>query len=184
MNAIESEKATFGGGCFWCTEAVFQKLRGVSEVVSGYAGGQLENPDYKSICTGSTGHAEVIQVSFDPSKIRYVDLLRVFFHIHDPTTLNRQGNDIGSQYRSVIFFHNATQQTSAKEVMHEIEQSDLWEDSLVTELLPLDVFYPAEEYHQKFFENNPTQGYCLFAIPPKLEKLERYFPELVLTEGS
>lgn len=173
------ELATLGGGCFWCLEAVYVELNGVEKVVSGYAGGHVKNPTYREVCSGATGHAEVVQVSFDPAVISYADILRVFFTIHDPTTLNRQGADVGTQYRSIILYHNEAQKQTAIEVMQEITAQRLWPNPLVTELAPLDVFYPAEEYHQDYFARNPLQPYCQVVIAPKVAKFRKhYFQQL------
>ncbi len=173
------ELATLGGGCFWCLEAVYVELRGVEKVVSGYAGGHVKNPTYREVCSGATGHAEVVQVSFDPAVISYADILRIFFTIHDPTTLNRQGADVGTQYRSIILYHNEAQKQTAIEVMQEITAQRLWPNPLVTELAPLDVFYPAEEYHQDYFARNPLQPYCQVVIAPKVAKFRKhYFQQL------
>lgn len=169
--ASSTELATVGGGCFWCTEAVMERLPGVKKVISGYAGGQTVNPTYEEICTGRTGHAEVIQVEFDPAVISYEKILEVFFEAHDPTTLNRQGADEGTQYRSVIFYHNETQQKAAARA--KIAAQALWPDPIVTEVSPLTRFYVAEKYHQDYFRNNPNQGYCSFVIKPKMKKLEQ-----------
>ena len=171
------ETATFGAGCFWCVEAVFLQLDGVQKVISGYTGGATENPDYRSVCTGTTGHAEVVQIEFDPEVISFKDLLEVFWHTHDPTTLNRQGNDTGTQYRSAIFYHSDTQRRIAEESKAETDQSNLWSDSIVTEITPIDVFYPAEDYHQNYFELNPTQPYCQFVIHPKMKKFTKDFED-------
>ncbi len=171
----KTEKITLGGGCFWCLEAAFEMLDGVSEVVSGYAGGDTENPSYRDVCSGETGHAEVVQISFDPEKISLVNLLEVFFTIHDPTTLNRQGMDAGTQYRSVIFYHNAAQQQTASEIISGLEKLRVFRNPIVTEIQPLSIFYPAEEYHQNYFANNPNEGYCQFTIVPKLQKMKKYF---------
>jgi peptide-methionine (S)-S-oxide reductase len=168
--ASKTELATVGGGCFWCTEAVLERLPGVLKVTSGYAGGHTANPTYEEVCTGETGHAEVIQVEFDPAVITYDKILEVFFEAHDPTTLNRQGADAGTQYRSVIFFHNAEQQKAAARA--KIAAQSLWPDPIVTEIAPLTKFYPAEGYHQDYFRKNPNQGYCTFVIKPKVKKLE------------
>lgn len=168
--ASSTELATVGGGCFWCTEAVIERLPGVKKVISGYAGGQTVNPTYEEICTGRTGHAEVIQIEFDPAVITYDKLLEVFFEAHDPTTLNRQGADEGTQYRSVIFYHNEAQQKAAARA--KIAAQALWPDPIVTEVSPLTKFYVAEKYHQDYFRNNPNQGYCTFVIKPKMKKLE------------
>ena len=168
--ASKTELATVGGGCFWCTEAVLERLAGVKKVTSGYAGGHVDNPTYEEVCTGETGHAEVIQVEFDPAVITYEKLLEVFFEAHDPTTLNRQGADAGTQYRSVIFYHNEEQHKAAGRA--KIAAQALWPDPIVTEIAPLKKFYPAEGYHQDYFRKNPNQGYCTFVIKPKVKKLE------------
>lgn len=167
--------ATVGGGCFWCVEAAFLELRGVERVVSGYAGGRTKNPSYREVCDGDTGHAEVVQVTFDPSEISYRDLLGVFFGIHDPTTLNRQGADIGTQYRSVILYHSPEQQETAKQVIAELQQQGVWDDAIVTEIQPLTTFYPAEEYHQDYFAANPRQPYCQAVIAPKVAKFRKAY---------
>jgi peptide-methionine (S)-S-oxide reductase len=173
------EVATLGGGCFWCLEAVYVELRGVEKVVSGYAGGHVKNPTYREVCSGSTGHAEVVQVTFDPAVISYRDILRVFFTIHDPTTLNRQGADVGSQYRSIILYHDDRQKQTAIEVMNEIAAQRIWPNPLVTELAPLNAFHPAEEYHQNYFARNPMQPYCQVVIAPKVAKFRKhYFQQL------
>ena len=169
-------QAIFGGGCFWCTEAVFLSLKGVESVISGYAGGRIENPSYEQICNGDTEHAEVIQINFDDQQIDFKQLLDVFFATHDPTTLNRQGNDVGTQYRSVIYFENAEQQQQASDYIDSLKADGL---SIVTELSPVPTFYPAEDYHQNFYARNPSQGYCNFAIPPKLMKLRSKFNDLL-----
>ena len=169
-------QAIFGGGCFWCTEAVFLSLKGVESVISGYAGGRIENPSYEQICNGDTGHAEVIQINFDDQQIDFKQLLDVFFATHDPTTLNRQGNDVGTQYRSVIYFENAEQQQQASDYIDSLKADGL---NIVTELSPVPTFYPAEDYHQNFYARNPSQGYCNFAIPPKLMKLRSKFNDLL-----
>ena len=169
-------QAIFGGGCFWCTEAVFLSLKGVESVISGYAGGRIENPSYEQICNGDTEHAEVIQINFDDQQIDFKQLLDVFFATHDPTTLNRQGNDVGTQYRSVIYFENAQQQQQASDYIDSLKADGL---NIVTELSPVPTFYPAEDYHQNFYARNPSQGYCNFAIPPKLMKLRSKFNDLL-----
>ena len=169
-------QAIFGGGCFWCTEAVFLSLKGVESVISGYAGGRIENPSYEQICNGDTEHAEVIQINFDDQQIDFKQLLDVFFATHDPTTLNRQGNDVGTQYRSVIYFENAEQQQQASDYIDSLKADGL---NIVTELSPVPTFYPAEDYHQNFYARNPSQGYCNFAIPPKLMKLRSKFNGLL-----
>jgi peptide-methionine (S)-S-oxide reductase len=179
INSSTRQTATLGGGCFWCLEAVFLELQGVTKVASGYAGGTLSNPSYQAVCSGLTGHAEVVQVEFDPAQLSYRDLLRVFFTTHDPTTLNRQGADIGTQYRSVIFYHDAEQQRIAAEVMAEITSAGLFPDPLVTELAPAGDFFPAEDYHQEYYRYNSQQPYCQVVIAPKLAKFRRqYFGRL------
>jgi len=169
------EKATLGGGCFWCLEAVYQDVEGVVDVENGYAGGTLANPTYEAVCRGTTGHAEVVQITFDPDVITYREILEIFFAIHDPTTPNRQGNDIGTQYRSVIFYHSPDQHKVAQEVMAEIAEADLWDGPLVTELTPAPTFYPAEDYHRRYYKANPFQPYCMFVIRPKVAKFRRGF---------
>ena len=169
------EVATLGGGCFWCTEAVFDDLKGVISVESGYSGGTVANPSYEQVCTGKTGHAEVVQVSFDPGIISYEDLLRIFFTVHDPTTLNRQGNDNGTEYRSVIFYHDENQKKSAEKIVKEISDEKIWDDPIVTELSPFRAFYIAEDYHQEYFANNPNQGYCRIVIAPKVAKFRSHY---------
>ena len=169
----KSEIATLGGGCFWCVEAVFQRIEGVISVKPGYAGGNVKNPTYKQICTGNTGHAEVAKIEFDPSKITYSQILNVFWQSHDPTTLNRQGNDVGTQYRSVIFFHNERQEEIAKKSKIDADKSGYWDNEIVTEVTLLNNYYDAEDYHDNYYSNNPNQPYCLFVIKPKLDKLEK-----------
>jgi peptide-methionine (S)-S-oxide reductase len=173
MSALQ--QATLAGGCFWCLEAVFDELKGVTSVESGYAGGHVPNPSYQAVCTGMTGHAEAVQVTFDPSVVSYEDLLRVFFSIHDPTTLNRQGADVGTQYRSAIFTHDDAQRIAAEAVIREIGESNLWADPIVTEVKPLDKFYVAENYHQEYFVHNPNQPYCRVVIEPKVAKFRKHF---------
>ena len=177
QNMDNLQKATFGSGCFWCTEAVFERLNGVYKVVSGYAGGAVENPTYEEVCTGKTGHAEVTQITYDPKVITYDELLEVFWKTHDPTTLNRQGNDVGTQYRSVIFYHNEEQRQLAEKYKEELNKSGAWDKPLVTEISPLTNFFSAEGYHQNYYENNPSQGYCAFVIAPKVEKFEKVFKD-------
>jgi peptide-methionine (S)-S-oxide reductase len=172
---MPTELATFAGGCFWCLEAVFEQLRGVTKVTSGYAGGSVPNPTYQAVCTGSTGHAEVVQVVFDPAEISYRDLLGVFFSLHDPTTLNRQGGDIGTQYRSAIFYHDEEQRRTAEDVIKELEAEHVFDDPIVTTVEPLDVFYPAEEYHREYYRRNPSQPYCRAVIAPKVAKMRQKF---------
>ncbi|UUS58070.1 MULTISPECIES: peptide-methionine (S)-S-oxide reductase MsrA [unclassified Acinetobacter] len=173
------QQAVFGGGCFWCVEAVFLQLQGVQTVVSGYAGGITQHPSYEQICEGNTQHAEVIQINFDDSQISFSQLLDVFFATHDPTTLNRQGNDVGTQYRSVIFYQDESQKQIAEQRIEELKAEGI---NIVTELSPMPTFYPAEEYHQNFFARNPNQGYCNFSIPPKLMKLRSKFQDLLKSE--
>ena len=169
------EVATFGGGCFWCLDGAFRQLRGVESVVSGYAGGRRPNPTYEQVCTGVTGHAEVVRITFDPNIITYRDLLGVLFTIHDPTTLNRQGNDVGTQYRSVILYHSPEQERAAREVIGELEAERVYDAPIVTEVAPLTQFYPAEEYHQNYFNNNPEQPYCSAIVAPKIAKVRKYY---------
>jgi peptide-methionine (S)-S-oxide reductase len=175
------ELATFGAGCFWCVEAVFQDLGGVTAVVNGYMGGQIQNPTYLEVCSGLTGHAEVAQITFDPMVIRYEQLLEIFWSTHDPTTLNRQGHDQGTQYRSVIFYHSEEQKASAEKSKKEVAQK-IWDDPVVTEILPAEIFYPAENYHQNYYKNNPTNGYCRAVINPKLAKFRTRFNDLLKKE--
>ncbi|MGA8604624.1 MAG: peptide-methionine (S)-S-oxide reductase MsrA [Thermoplasmata archaeon] len=174
-NARPSETATLGGGCFWCTEAILSELSGVSLVVSGYAGGTVPRPTYEQVCTGRTGHAEVVQVTFDPSVVSYHDLLTVFLTTHDPTSLNRQGNDVGTQYRSVVFYHSPAQRETAEKVIDELETAGLWKRKIVTELAPFSEFFPAEEYHRDYFRRNPGSGYCRAIIAPKVSKFRKQF---------
>lgn len=171
------EVATLGGGCFWCLEAVFQNLKGVERAESGYAGGPVANPSYELVCLGVTGHAEVVQVTFDPDVISYRELLEVFFTIHDPTTLNRQGGDVGAQYRSAIFYHSPEQKAEAERVIAEVTASGTWDDAIVTEVVPMEAFYPAEEYHRDYFKRNPDQAYCRVVIAPKVAKARKQFLE-------
>ena len=171
------EKATFGTGCFWCTEALYESLDGVFDAVSGYEGGQKLNPTYNEVCTGTTGHAECVEVSYDPQKITYQELLEAFFRSHDPTTLNRQGADVGTQYRSVIFYHNDEQKRLAETAKTELNNAGAYASPIVTEISPAGTFYPAEAYHQSYFANNPNQGYCAFVIAPKLDKFKKVFRE-------
>jgi len=173
----ELEKATFGTGCFWCTEAMYNSLDGVISAISGYEGGYKANPTYKEVCTGTTGHAECVEVTFDPSKVSYQELLQAFFRSHDPTTLNRQGADVGTQYRSVIFYHNDQQKRLAETAKEELNKAGAYNDPIVTEISPASTFYKAEAYHQNYFANNPNQGYCAFVIAPKLDKFRKVFKE-------
>ena len=169
------ETATLGGGCFWCLEAVYENVKGVEDVVSGYAGGRTENPDYRSVCSGATGHAEVVRITYDPDVVRYEELLDIFWHIHDPTTLNRQGADTGTQYRSIILYHDEAQKKIAEASRAEAQKR--FRDPIVTEIVPLKKFWPAEDYHQDYFRKNPYQGYCQAVVAPKVEKFKSHFPE-------
>jgi peptide-methionine (S)-S-oxide reductase len=173
--------ATFGSGCFWCTEAIFQRLEGVEKVVSGYSGGHVENPTYDQVCTGTTGHAESIQVAYDPSKVSYDELLEVFWKMHDPTRKNRQGNDIGPQYRSVLFYHDADQKKLAEAYKAKLEAEKIWDRPIVTEIVPFSRFWPAEDYHQNYYNNNSSKGYCAVVITPKIEKFRKIFKDRLKT---
>jgi peptide-methionine (S)-S-oxide reductase len=170
-----AEVATLGGGCFWCTEAVFQEVNGVAQVEPGYAGGTLANPTYEQVCTGTTGHAEVVRVVFEPAILAFADLLRLFFHIHDPTTRDRQGHDVGSQYRSIILYRDDAQRSAAEKVIREVEAAKVWERAIVTQVVPLKEFYPAEAYHRDYFRLHPERAYCQLVISPKLAKFRREF---------
>lgn len=181
-NPLHIETATFGAGCFWCTEAIFQSLKGVSGVISGYMGGHTNNPTYEQVCSGNTGHAEVIQVDFDPKVITYEELLLIFFKTHNPTTLNRQGNDIGTQYRSVVFFHSQEQKEKANKMIDELTRELVYDSPIVTEVSPVSDFYKAEDYHQNYFNQNSGQPYCTFVIQPKLIKFGEKFKEKIKTE--
>jgi len=171
------ETATFGSGCFWCTEAIFERVNGVIAVVSGYSGGTVEDPSYKEVCDGTTGHAECTQITFDSSVISYDELLEIFWKTLDPTTLNKQGNDVGTQYRSVIFYHNDAQKQKAEFYKNKLIEEKIWDKPIVTEITKFDKFYPAEDYHQEYYDNNPNQGYCSFVITPKVEKFEKIFKD-------
>ena len=184
MSETKNDIAVFAGGCFWCTEAVFDELRGVRSVVSGYAGGTTKNPTYEQVCSGSTGHAEAIKIDFDPGQLSFRDLMTVFFATHDPTTLNRQGNDAGTQYRSAILYANEEQKQQAEAFIKELEVAKTYKNPIVTTLEPLREFYPAEDYHQKFFANNPYQPYCQYTTPPKLNKLHKQFSQLLKSHGK
>ncbi|MGB8981387.1 MAG: peptide-methionine (S)-S-oxide reductase MsrA [Anaerolineales bacterium] len=173
------QTATLAGGCFWCLEAVYDELRGVHSVESGYAGGHADNPTYRDVCSGNTGHAEVVQIRFDPGVISYRDLLNVFFTIHDPTTLNRQGGDVGTQYRSAIFYHDDEQKKVAEEIMQNLNAQKLWDKPIVTEVTKFDKFYVAEDYHQEYFANNPNQPYCQVVVAPKVGKFRKHFLEML-----
>jgi peptide-methionine (S)-S-oxide reductase len=178
-NSAKLETATFGEGCFWCSEAVYQRLRGVKSVVSGYSGGNVDKPTYEQVCTGRTGHAEVIQVTFDPSEISYDELLKVFWQTHDPTTLNQQGHDIGTQYRSAVFYHNEDQHRVAEAYKKQLDKSGVFKKPIVTEITPFKNFFPAEKYHQNYFNLNPNQKNCQFVIRPKVEKFNKEFKNLL-----
>ena len=171
----DSNLITLGGGCFWCLEAVYDDLEGVLDVVSGYAGGHVPNPDYNSVCSGTTGHAEVVQVTFDPQVIQFKEILEIFFTVHDPTTLNRQGADVGTQYRSAIFYHTEAQKAVAEDVIAAFEAEKIWPKPIITEVSQLDVFYPAEDYHQEYYKRNPYQGYCMAVITPKVAKFRKKY---------
>lgn len=171
------EVATLGGGCFWCLEAVYEQLQGIEQVVSGYAGGHVENPSYQEVCTGKTGHAEVVQLTYDPDTVSFREILQVFFTIHDPTTRNRQGADVGPQYRSIILYHDEEQKQIAEDVIDEFESEGVWENPIVTEVEPLEEFYRAEDYHQEYYRNNPGQPYCQAVIAPKVSKFRKKFTE-------
>jgi len=178
----KKETATFGAGCFWCVEAIFERVKGVSQVESGYSGGQVINPSYKQVCSGETGHAEVVHMEFNPDIISFAALLEIFFKTHDPTTLNRQGADVGTQYRSVVFFHNEEQKETTSALIAKLDQEGIWNDPIVTTLEAFTEFYNAEQYHQEYFENNPNQGYCRMVIQPKVEKFENFFREYLKKE--
>jgi peptide-methionine (S)-S-oxide reductase len=181
MTATEKGLATLGGGCFWCLEAVFESVRGVESVKSGYAGGHTADPTYEQVCTGTTGHAEVVQVAFEPDAVSYRQLLEIFFAIHDPTTPNRQGGDVGTQYRSAIFTHSEAQAEAARAVIEELGRDGPWDDPIVTEVEPLERFYPAEAYHDTYFRRNPAQPYCRIVIDPKVRKFRKRFEQLIVS---
>ena len=183
MSNNNLETATLGAGCFWCVEAVFDDLKGVTDVVSGYSGGHTENPTYREVCSETTGHAEVTQITFDPQEISFADILRVFFAVHDPTTLNRQGNDIGTSYRSAIFYHTPEQKQAAEEVIREVTDAGIYDNPIVTELAPFDKFYPAEDYHQEYFANNPNVPYCAAVVSPKVKKFRQKFSDRLKSAG-
>ena len=178
------ETATLAAGCFWCVEAVFDDLKGVEDVVSGYSGGSTENPTYRQVCDGNTGHAEVAEIKFDPSVISFKDILRVFFSVHDPTTLNRQGNDIGTQYRSAIFYHDENQKRDAEEVIKEVTDEGVYDNPIVTEVQPFEKFWPAEDYHQEYFLNNPNQPYCAAVVAPKVRKFRQKFADRLKKQSA
>lgn len=185
MNTTEqtpdNEQITLGGGCFWCIEAVFERVEGITNAVSGYAGGNTANPDYQAVCTGNTGHAEVVQLTFNPDIISVSEILEIFFKIHDPSTINRQGNDVGTQYRSVIFYHNKTQKYTADKIISELKEAGTY-SKIVTQVFPLDTFYVAEDYHQDYFRKNPNKPYCALVVAPKVKKLEKLFTDKVKDE--
>jgi peptide-methionine (S)-S-oxide reductase len=171
----DRELATLGGGCFWCLEAVYKDLKGVERVISGYAGGEVENPTYQEVCGGRTGHAEVVQIAYDPDVVSFRDLLDVFFTIHDPTTKDRQGADVGPQYRSIVLYHSPEQKAEAERAIADLEERKVWSAPIVTEIVPLEKFYPGEDYHQDYFERNPRQGYCQIVIAPKVTKFRKQY---------
>ena len=173
------QTATLAGGCFWCLEAVYDEIKGVESVESGYSGGKAMNPSYQDVCSGMTGHAEVVQVKFDPDVVSYRDLLNVFFGIHDPTTLNRQGADVGTQYRSAIFYHNDEQKAVAEQAIQDLNAQHIWDRPIVTEVAPFDKFYKAEDYHQEYFANNPFQPYCMAVVAPKVHKFRKHYMEML-----
>jgi peptide-methionine (S)-S-oxide reductase len=182
MQNTENKIATFGTGCFWCSEAIFDQLNGVVEVKPGYSGGTVKNPTYKEVCTGETGHAEVIRIEYNPEVISYKELLEVFWKTHDPTTLNRQGADVGTQYRSVIFYHDSEQEKEARAYKKALEEAEIWSNPIVTEISPATAFYYAEDYHNDYYANNPANGYCNFVITPKIEKFKKVFSEKLKPE--
>ncbi|WP_322820931.1 peptide-methionine (S)-S-oxide reductase MsrA [Chloroflexus sp.] len=176
------ETATLAGGCFWCLEAVYDQVSGVKDVVSGYTGGHVPNPTYRRVCDGNTGHAEAVQIQFDPEQISYRELLEIFFSIHDPTTLNRQGADVGTQYRSAIFYHSEEQRQTAEQLVRELTEQKVFRDPIVTQIVPATTFYPAEDYHQEYFARNPYQPYCQFVVAPKVVKFQKLFAHRVARE--
>jgi peptide-methionine (S)-S-oxide reductase len=181
MNAtsLNYDTATFAAGCYWCVEAIFQRLNGVISVESGFSGGYMKNPSYKEVCTGSTGHAEVCQITYDPTVVSYLTLLEVFWKTHDPTSLNRQGNDVGTQYRSAVFYHNQRQKEQALEMKEKLNTAHIWKDPVITEIVPFEAFYKAEDYHQDYYNQNASQPYCTFVITPKVEKFEKVFKDKI-----
>ncbi|HIB67581.1 MAG TPA: peptide-methionine (S)-S-oxide reductase MsrA [Phycisphaerales bacterium] len=183
-NQEKLKKATFAGGCFWCTEAIFQEMKGVYKVTSGYIGGQVENPTYKAVCTGQTGHAEAVEITYNPEEVTFQELLEVHFKTHDPTTLNRQGADRGTQYRSGIFYHDEEQKKAAEDVIRSLEQEKVYPDPIVTEVTEATIFYPAEDYHQDYYANNGQAGYCQMVITPKMEKFRKVFAEKIRQEKA
>ncbi len=179
MQTEKLETATLGNGCFWCTDAIYSRVKGVESITPGFSGGSVKNPSYREVCTGNTGHAEVVRIEFDPSIISYAEILEIFFKTHDPTQLNRQGNDVGTQYRSVIFYQSEMQKKIATEIKEKLEAEKIWDKPIVTQIEAFEAFYPAEEYHDDYYENNPNQGYCRFVITPKVEKFEKVFKKYV-----
>ena len=177
MSNEKQDTASFASGCFWCSEAIFQQLEGVKSVMSGYTGGHVKNPAYREVCSETTGHAEAVRIIYNPDKISFIELLEVFFQTHDPTSLNRQGTDVGTQYRSAIFYHSEEQKLEAESIIKDLNKSGLWNDPIVTEVSPAGIFYAAEDYHQDYFNNNRTAAYCNFVIVPKLEKFKKVFSE-------
>jgi peptide-methionine (S)-S-oxide reductase len=171
------ETATLGGGCFWCTEAIYKELKGVESVLPGYSGGHVKDPSYKEVCTGQTGHAEVVQIKFDPAQVSFAEILEVFFKVHDPTTLNRQGNDIGTQYRSVVFYHSEGQKQTAEKIIRLFKEEKFYEDPIVTEVTKFEAFYPAEDYHKDYLARNPENSYCRMVVSPKVKKFEKIFKD-------
>ena len=179
MSSSRKEVITLGGGCFWCLDAVFKDIRGVEQVLSGYSGGRSASPSYEDVCTGTTGHAEVVQIAFDPAVVTLRELLKVFFTLHDPTTKDRQGHDVGTQYRSIILYRDEEQKASAEDVIKEVDASGVWDGGIVTELEPFKAFYPAEDYHQDYYRKNPLQPYCLMVIRPKVSKLRKSYLQML-----
>ncbi|MDA4116276.1 MAG: peptide-methionine (S)-S-oxide reductase MsrA [Thaumarchaeota archaeon] len=179
MSSGKGEVVTLGGGCYWCLDAVFTDIKGVEQVLSGFSGGMAANPTYEDVCTGSTGHAEVVQVTFDPAVVSLRELLHVFFTLHDPTTKDRQGNDVGTQYRSIVFYRDGAQKEAAEDAIREIDESGVWDAKAVTEVKPFEAFYQAEDYHQDYYRKNPLQPYCLFVIRPKVSKLRKKYLEML-----
>jgi len=184
MTKNKTEKATLAAGCFWCIEAIFKKVGGILEVIPGYAGGDIENPTYEQVCSDTTGHAEVVQITFDPTIISYKEILKIFWSVHNPTTLNRQGHDIGSQYRSVIFYNDEEQERIAEKSKRQLQESNVWPDPIVTQIVPLKEFYPAEEYHQEYLQNYPENSYCQFVVIPKIKKFEKAFNKYITQDSG
>lgn len=180
----KTEKATLAGGCFWCLEAIYKKVKGVKEVISGYSGGKTKNPTYEQVCSGTTGHAEAVQITFDRNIVSYEEILKIFWQIHNPTTLNRQGYDVGSQYRSAIFYHNEQQKQIAEKIVKELQDANIWTEPIVTEIVPFSEFYPAEEYHKNYFENHPENNYCQMVIIPKVEKFKKKFHDYLRKDSE